>query len=129
MAVRARSPVRLDAVRHSASLAHRSHTYVCRLRPRVGLHSTTVPPTDERAELVRAFGERVRDLRLALPHEDGRPVSQERLAERCELVRPHIGMIERGERAVELVTIVRLARGLGVDPVELLRGIGDETSE
>jgi transcriptional regulator with XRE-family HTH domain len=63
------------------------------------------------------FGKRVRELRLALN------LSQEKLAERAELHRNYVGGVERGERNVSLVNIVKLAHGLDTDPAELLEKI------
>ena len=50
-------------------------------------------------------------------------LSQEALAERCELDRTEISLLERGMRFPRLDTLVRLARGLQVAPGELLEGI------
>ena len=63
------------------------------------------------------FGEQVRQLRKALG------LSQEDLAELTDLHRTYIGGIERGERNVALINIVRLAKALKVSPSELLKGI------
>ncbi|MEP0789294.1 helix-turn-helix domain-containing protein [Funiculus sociatus GB2-A5] len=63
------------------------------------------------------FGEQVRQLRKALG------LSQEDLAELTDLHRTYIGGIERGERNVALINIVRLAKALNVSPSELLKGI------
>jgi len=52
-----------------------------------------------------------------------RGLSQEELAELAELHRNYIGGIERGERNVALLNIVRLAKALGVSLSELLEGI------
>jgi transcriptional regulator with XRE-family HTH domain len=55
-------------------------------------------------------------------HEAG--LSQERLAELCDLHRTEIGLLERGKRSPRLETLVRLARALGLSsPSELLDGI------
>ena len=47
-------------------------------------------------------------------------MSQEDLALACELDRTYIGGIERGERNVGLLNLVRVARVLGVRPSELV---------
>jgi transcriptional regulator with XRE-family HTH domain len=47
-------------------------------------------------------------------------LSQEELADRCELHRTYIGSVEREERNVSLSTLEVLARALGVSVVELL---------
>lgn len=61
------------------------------------------------------FGNRVRELRLQ------RRLSQEKLAELSELHRNYVGGIERGERNVSLLNIVKLAHGLKVKPEILVR--------
>lgn len=66
---------------------------------------------------LKIFGEQVRKLRKA------RGLSQEELAELAELHRNYIGGIERGERNVALLNIVRLAKALGVSLSELLEGV------
>ena len=63
------------------------------------------------------FGTRIRDRRTELG------LSQESLAERCELHRTYVGSLERGERNVALLNILRLAKGLEADPGELLKGL------
>jgi transcriptional regulator with XRE-family HTH domain len=50
-------------------------------------------------------------------------LSQERLAEKADLHWTYIGGIERGERNVSLLNIVKLARALGMAPSSLLAGI------
>jgi transcriptional regulator with XRE-family HTH domain len=63
------------------------------------------------------FGKRVRELRLE------RGLSQEKLAEMADLHRNYVGGIERGERNVSLVNIVKLAHGLNVRPTKLIEPI------
>jgi transcriptional regulator with XRE-family HTH domain len=63
------------------------------------------------------FGRRIRALRNKLH------LSQEALAERCDLHATYIGGIERGLRNVSLINIVKIARGLKAKPGELFRGI------
>lgn len=66
---------------------------------------------------LRHFGACVRGHRLKAG------LSQEQLAEKAGLHRTYIGGVERGERNVGLINLIRLARALGVSPTELLRGI------
>lgn len=63
------------------------------------------------------FGERVRARRLELG------LSQEVLADRAGLHRTYAGSVERGERNVALVNILRLASALDLDPGELVTGL------
>lgn len=60
------------------------------------------------------FGKRVRELRQE------QKLSQERLAELCDLHRNYIGGVERGERNVSLLNIVKFAHGLKVKPARLM---------
>lgn len=60
------------------------------------------------------FGKRVRELRL------DRRLSQEKLAELADLHRNYVGGVERGERNISLVNIVKLAHGLNVRPTKLI---------
>jgi transcriptional regulator with XRE-family HTH domain len=50
-------------------------------------------------------------------------LSQEALADICDLHRTEISLLERRKRSPRLETIVILARGLEVPPSELLEGI------
>ncbi len=61
------------------------------------------------------FGNRVRALRTQ------KGLSQEELADLCDLHRTYIGGIERGERNVGLINILIIAKALDVLPGELLR--------
>jgi len=60
-----------------------------------------------------AFGARIRELRQKAK------LSQEGLAAAADLDRSYIGGVERGERNVSLVNIVKVARGLKVKPSAL----------
>ena len=100
--------------RKRESLAAKSyHTH------RVYTHSGQSPEDDR----VRdpdpriVFGKRIRQFRLE------RRLSQEKLAELAELHRNYVGGVERGERNVSLLNIVKLAHGLKVRVPSLVETI------
>lgn len=62
----------------------------------------------------KKFGERVRHHRKMLDW------SQEDLANEAGLDRTYIGSVERGERNISLINIVKIAQALGYHHVELL---------
>lgn len=68
------------------------------------------------------FGARVRAERERLG------VSQEELADRAGLHRTYVGGVERGERNVGLLNILRLARALGVSPSTLFKDFSGSRS-
>lgn len=72
-------------------------------------------------EAARAFGARVRRAREALG------ISQEELADAAGLHRTYVGSLERGERNVSLINILKLARALDVTPGQLLDHISCST--
>lgn len=64
------------------------------------------------------FGKVIQSLRAE------RKISQETLAELCELDRTYISSVERGCRNISLVNIIKIANALDVDPGFLLTGLG-----
>jgi transcriptional regulator with XRE-family HTH domain len=66
---------------------------------------------------LRSFGARVRVLRLAAG------LSQEDLAARSGMHRTYVGAVERGERNISLINIIRMSRALSVDAGALLSGL------
>ncbi len=63
------------------------------------------------------FGQRVRARRVELG------LSQEALAQLAGLHRTYVGSLERGERNVALINILRLGRALEIDAGTLITGI------
>lgn len=60
------------------------------------------------------FGDKVRKERMA------QGFSQEGLAERAGVHRTYVGMIERGEKNITLLNIIKIAEALRVRPKDLL---------
>ena len=69
------------------------------------------------SKLLVRFGERLRDLRLALG------LSQEAFAERCGLDRTYISGIERGKRNVSLQNLKLIAKALNTSLSRLFDGL------
>jgi transcriptional regulator with XRE-family HTH domain len=67
----------------------------------------------EGREELRLLGRRIRELR------EQRGFSQEGFAEEIELDRAYYGGVERGERNVAALNLIRIARGLKVPVGEL----------
>ncbi len=76
-----------------------------------------ITPVQATSPILSAFGSRVRATR-----EDA-GLSQEQLADRSGLHRTYVGSVERGERNIALLNIIKLAEGLAVDPSTLLTGL------
>lgn len=70
---------------------------------------------DAQAKALRAFGDRLRELR------EKRELSQERLSELGGMNRNYVSDVERGRRNPCLWNIVRLADALDVPPAEFFR--------
>lgn len=66
---------------------------------------------------LRRLGGRVRALRQE------RGLSQERLAHEAGLHRTYISQVERGDRNVAVLNLLRLSRALQVDPARLVAGL------
>lgn len=64
-------------------------------------------------DIKQIFGNNVKKLRMA------KGISQEELAEKCQLHRTYIGSIERGERNISIVNVAKIAKGLDVDIKDL----------
>lgn len=74
----------------------------------------------KKTELI-LFGKTVRRIR------EQKGLSQEALADLCHLHRTYIGGIERGERNIGLLNLLRLSKALKVLPSELLQDFDKKT--
>jgi transcriptional regulator with XRE-family HTH domain len=72
----------------------------------------------ENKSQLKSFGLRVRKFRETMDW------SQDQLAEQANLHRTYISGLERGERNVSVINVLRLARALKITPGKLLDGIG-----
>ncbi|QYM76174.1 helix-turn-helix domain-containing protein [Leucobacter luti] len=77
---------------------------------------------DKKGTLNRRVGVNLRRIRIA------QGVGQEAYAQVLGWDRTYVGGLERGERNLTLDTLEELAERVGVDPLELLRGVGDARS-
>ncbi|MDP4208424.1 MAG: helix-turn-helix transcriptional regulator [Bacteroidota bacterium] len=63
------------------------------------------------------FGDVLKELRTA------RKISQEKLAEYCELDRTYISLLERGLRQPTLITLFKISKALDIAPSELIKKV------
>jgi transcriptional regulator with XRE-family HTH domain len=68
-------------------------------------------------DILLLLGKRIRELRKA------KRISQEAFADRCGLDRTYVGGIERGERNVSVLNLVKIADALEVSVSVLFEGI------
>jgi len=64
--------------------------------------------------IVEIFGKVLREMR------DENHISQEKLAEYCDLDRTYISLLERGQRQPTITTIFKLAKALNISPSALI---------
>jgi transcriptional regulator with XRE-family HTH domain len=72
---------------------------------------------------ILAFGFVIRSLRKS------KNISQEQLADTCDLDRTYISLLERGLRQPSLSTIFSLANALSVTPSELIKLVEEVINE
>lgn len=75
------------------------------------------------SDLTRIVGQRIRNYRLQ------KKLSQEKLAELAECHPTYIGQIERGEKNATVVSIERIANGLGIALSQLFEVLPAENEE
>lgn len=71
---------------------------------------------------LKIFGDEVRKERRKCR------ISQEELASRCDIHRTYIGGVERGERNIGLLNVLRISRALKVRPSQLIKSLDSEVS-
>jgi transcriptional regulator with XRE-family HTH domain len=81
------------------------------------MYGVAVAMADPVSQATRILGERVRQRRHALG------LSQEAMAHQIGVHWTFLGQVERGQRNISLHNLLKLARGLGVDAAELVKGL------
>jgi len=69
--------------------------------------------------IIKVFGQVLRELRIE------KKISQEKLAEYCELDRTYISLLERGLRQPTLTTLFRISKALDLKPSEMVSKVED----
>lgn len=73
--------------------------------------------------LIEIFGKVLREMR------ESNHVSQEKLAEYCDLDRTYISLLERGLRQPTITTIFKLANALNVTPAAMIERVDRMSKE
>jgi transcriptional regulator with XRE-family HTH domain len=73
--------------------------------------------------LIEIFGKVLREMR------ESNHVSQEKLAEYCDLDRTYISLLERGLRQPTITTIFKLAKALNVTPSSMIERVDRMSKE
>lgn len=68
----------------------------------------------KKSEINIKIGNKIREIRQS------KGLSQEQLAEIAEVHRTYVGMIERAEKNITLVSLEKIAKALGIEIGELL---------
>jgi len=79
------------------------------------------PPPEERHPALVAFGQAVRNRRKAMNF------SQESFADECGIDRSYMGGVERGERNLAIVNMMKIIDALGVQPSEFFKALDKPT--
>jgi transcriptional regulator with XRE-family HTH domain len=73
------------------------------------IYNQQVLKTMKKNKQLKILGDRIREKRILLN------LSQEAFADSCGLDRSYIGGVERGERNVSAINLIRIAKALNVD--------------
>jgi transcriptional regulator with XRE-family HTH domain len=73
--------------------------------------------------IIKVFGKILRELR------ESKKISQEKLAEYCNLDRTYISLLERGHRQPTITTIFKIGKALDISPAELIKQVEDQLNE
>jgi len=73
--------------------------------------------------IIDSFSNILRELRLS------RKLSQEKLAELCDLDRTYISLLERGQRQPTLTTLFRLSKALNISASDFINRIEKENQK
>lgn len=71
--------------------------------------------SDEEREILLKIGKNIKDLRI----KEG--LSQEKLSYKSNLDRTYIGSVERGERNISIINLIKIAKALRQTPSYFLR--------
>jgi len=116
-AVAKKSPLAQPKTKAVVRSAQVKATQAAPLSPR-GRGSSATSSTSDPDQLLRLFADNMRTIRKS------RELSQEALADLCDLDRTYISGIERKRRNLSIRNIQRIAEALEVDPRALLTPIG-----
>jgi ribosome-binding protein aMBF1 (putative translation factor) len=92
---------------HDGGVTYRQHR-----RRELGMDDNA--STDDGSEIIAALGAAIREHRTAAG------LSQTKLAQLAGISRVYLNTVEAGNKCPTVVVLVHLARGLGVDPAQLL---------
>ena len=70
--------------------------------------------------IIEVFSKMLRELR------ESNNISQEKLAEYCDLDRTYISLLERGLRQPTITTFFKLSKALKISPSEFIKNIEDK---
>jgi transcriptional regulator with XRE-family HTH domain len=73
--------------------------------------------------IIEIFGQVLRELR------EENHISQEKLAEYCDLDRTYISLLERGLRQPTITTIFKVAKALSISPSKLIEKVEHQLKE